>query len=443
MREEPKAPKQPKKKINSAQGFSPKQLMVLKFPYTDYDALIADGAIRSGKTSVMSLSYVLWAMNNFNNCNFIIAGKTVQSCERNVINPLIQVKYLTDHFDCKYTRTNHILRIQRGNKVNYFYVFGGKDESSFMLVQGLTAAGAFFDEVALMPQSFVLQAMARCSVEGSKLWFNCNPESPSHWFYLEWIINPKSKNALHLHFTMEDNPSLSEKKKAYYRSSYTGVFYQRYIKGEWVRAEGCIYSSFTEDNEKYIVDSIDFEKTKFMKFNIGVDFGGNGSKHSFILTGITLRYQNVYVLESELIDPNTTPAELEKQYCKFVKKCFENYPQIMFTTTYADSAEQVLKRGLAAASLKNNLKNKVENSRKDEIIERIRLVTTLMSQGRFFIKRSCKSLINALNNAVWDSKQKTDDVRLDDGTSDIDSLDAFEYTIERDKDNLINAILQK
>lgn len=343
----------------------------------------------------------------------------------------------------KYTRTNHILRLTYGDVKNDFYVFGGKDESSFMLVQGLTAAGAFLDEVALMPQSFVMQVLARCSVDGSKFWFNCNPESPSHWFYQEWILHPEAKNAMSLHFLMNDNPSLSDAIRRRYESQYSGVFYQRYILGQWVRAEGAIYTDFVNDNEKYLVDTIDFAKTKFMRFNIGVDFGGNGSKHAFVLTGITLRYQAVYILESERIEPNMTPKELEQLYCNFVKKCFKNYPAIKATTTYADSAESTLIRGLTAASLEAHLLNKVDKALKDTIIDRIRLTTMLMSQGRLFIMRHCHSIINAFNNAVWNLKNKTEDERLDDGSTDIDSLDSFEYTIERYSADLINATLLK
>ena len=99
----------------------------------------------------------------------------------------------------------------------------------------------FLDEVALMPQSFVNQALARCSVKGSKYWFNCNPEGPNHWFKVEWIDKKKEKNILHLHFTMDDNPSLDEETKDRYKRMFVGVFYQRFILGLWVLAEGIIY----------------------------------------------------------------------------------------------------------------------------------------------------------------------------------------------------------
>lgn len=154
---------------------SPKQLAILKWPYTGKHALICDGAVRSGKTSIMSLSYTLWAMSGFSGCSFGLCGKTVGSAERNIIQPLLGIKYLQKHFTLRYSRSEHVLTVSRGGKQNRFYVFGGRDESSYTLIQGVTLAGVLLDEVALMPRSFVEQALARCSVSGAKLWFNCNP----------------------------------------------------------------------------------------------------------------------------------------------------------------------------------------------------------------------------------------------------------------------------
>ena len=138
-------------------GFSEKQRQVLRFPYTSYDALICDGAVRSGKSSVMSLSFLLWGMGNFRNCAFAICGKSVGSVERNIITPLLAVQYLHDHFTLRYNRGDHMLLVSRGGRENRFYLFGGRDEASYTLIQGITLAGVLLDEVALMPRSFVEQ----------------------------------------------------------------------------------------------------------------------------------------------------------------------------------------------------------------------------------------------------------------------------------------------
>ena len=232
-------------------GLSEKQLAIMKFPYSGYDAIIADGAVRAGKTSIMSLSFVLWAMGNFNNCYFAICGKSVGAVTRNILNPLLTIQYLKNQFDISYNRSDHCLTVRRGQKQNRFYFFGGKDESSYTLIQGMTLAGVLLDEVALMPRSFVEQALARCSVEGSKFWFNCNPENPRHWFRMEWLLQLDNHNALHLHFTMDDNPSLSEAMKQRYKTQYSGVFYKRYIEGLWVMAEGVVYDMFDSQENVY------------------------------------------------------------------------------------------------------------------------------------------------------------------------------------------------
>ena len=209
-------------------------------------AIICDGSVRSGKTVSMILGFVHWAMRFFDGKNFGICGKTISSTERNIILPLLNMPDITDYYSLKYIRgENKRIIIRSGSHTNTFFIFGGKDESSYTLVQGITLSGVLFDEVALMPKSFVDQAVARTLSEPeARYWFNCNPESAEHWFYKEWICNTRQKKALHLHFTMQDNPILSPEQIADAERLYTGVFYNRYIKGLWCVAEGLIYPMF-------------------------------------------------------------------------------------------------------------------------------------------------------------------------------------------------------
>ena len=174
-------------------SISPKQAEIFKFAASNYDAIICDGAVRSGKTVMMSVAFVVWAMGEFDGCLFGICGKSVRSAERNILFPLQQLVSLKKRYTLRYTRTLNLLTItDPKGKENYFYFYGGKDESSYTLIQGITLHGVLFDEVALMPESFVSQAISRTlSVDNSKLWFNCNPESPAHWFYKEWV-RPKT-----------------------------------------------------------------------------------------------------------------------------------------------------------------------------------------------------------------------------------------------------------
>lgn len=256
--------------------FSMKQKKVLTWwcdtsPVKDLDGVIADGAIRSGKTVSMSLSFVMWAMTMFSGQNFGMCGKTIGSFRRNV---LFWLKLMLRSRGYKVLdhRSDNLVEISRNGVTNYFYIFGGKDERSQDLIQGITLAGVFFDEVALMPESFVNQATGRCSVDGSKYWFNCNPDGPYHWFKTEWIDKCKEKHLLYLHFTMEDNLSLSEKIKERYRSMYTGVFFKRYILGLWAMAEGIIYDMFSEDvHVKSITEIIDIlmNSPKYVSIDYG------------------------------------------------------------------------------------------------------------------------------------------------------------------------------
>lgn len=228
--------------------FSAKQLTAMNWwcegsPAEGRDAIICDGAIRSGKTLSMALGFVSWSMFCFQGQAFAICGKTIVSVRRNLITPLLQaLASLGFAYEDKLSRG--YLDIRLGGRHNRYYLFGGRDEASAGHIQGVTLAGVLLDEVALMPRSFVEQAVARCSVSGSRFWFNCNPEHPFHWFYTEWIQKAEQKNALYLHFTMDDNLSLPEKIKRRYRGMYSGVFYDRFILGNWVAAQGLIYPMF-------------------------------------------------------------------------------------------------------------------------------------------------------------------------------------------------------
>lgn len=232
---------------------SHKQKKILAFPYSCYDALICDGAVRSGKTSIMMWAFVRWAMENFSGQRFGVCGRTVDSCTKNIIVPFTAMSLAKERYIIRWRRGDKVMEVRRGAVTNYFEVFGGKDEASYTLIQGRTLAGVLLDEVVLMPRSFVEQALTRCSVDGAKLWFSCNPGSPQHWFYTEWIKRNRERNALYLHFEMTDNPGLSQKTLERYQAMFSGVFYDRYIRGLWVVAEGLIYPMF---DESCIVDEL-------------------------------------------------------------------------------------------------------------------------------------------------------------------------------------------
>lgn len=250
---------------------SPKQRRVMRWWSAPggmkYDALICDGAVRSGKTLCMAVSFFLWAMRSFDGRQLALCGKSVESLRRNVLSEVLPLLH-TLGFLCSEKRTEKALVVRFAGHENRFLLFGGYDESSAALIQGVTLAGVLFDEAALMPRSFVEQGCARCSVEGSRLWFNCNPQGPGHWFYREWIEKAEEKRALRLHFTMDDNPSLSRRVRERYERAYSGVFYRRYVLGEWVAAEGRIYDFF--DEQEYAREA---PKGPWMQWRVSVDYG--------------------------------------------------------------------------------------------------------------------------------------------------------------------------
>ena len=236
-------------------------------PDSRRDALICDGAVRSGKTFCMSLSFILWSFYAFADMDLALCGKTISSLRRNMVTPVLPLLNSLG-FQCEEKLSRNILLVSYKGVTNRFYLFGGKDEGSAALIQGMTLGGVLFDEVALMPRSFVEQAMARCSVSGSRFWFNCNPEHPEHWFYNEWIKQAECKNALHLHFTMDDNPSLSDKVKRRYERLYSGVFYERFVLGKWVAVHGAVYP-FMADEKMYC----DVPAGEFDRYVISCDYG--------------------------------------------------------------------------------------------------------------------------------------------------------------------------
>lgn len=431
------------KKIKSFiwQEFSKKQKKIMTWwcdssPVKDYDGIIADGAVRSGKTISMAPSFLNWAMEKFDGEDFALCGKTIGSLRRNVINTW-KKQALSLGYKVEERRTDNLIIITKGYITNNFYMFGGKDEASQDLIQGMTLAGVFFDEVALMPQSFVTQAEARCSVEGAKYWYNCNPKNPNHYFKKEYIDLRKEKNLLYLHFTMDDNLTLSDKVKERYKRMFSGVFYQRNILGLWVTAEGKIYTAFTKDNiikkedwyHKDINGNYDHPLRKnIVAATMGVDFGGNKSSHAFNLTGYTKGYKQLITIKEKRIKDELTPKQLDKEFIEFVKECKIEYP--MLSTAYCDSAEQVLIRGFRVAIVDARIMLDVRNAVKGEIIDRIRFYCTMMDNLRYLILSDCNETIEAYENAVWDETEE-DDVRLDDGTSNIDNLDAQEYSSEK------------
>lgn len=357
-------------------------------PVKDYDGIIADGAIRSGKTVSMSLAFVFWAMSTFNGQNFAMCGKTIGSFRRNV---LFWLKLMlrsrgyqvTDH------RADNLVEISRGEVTNYFYIFGGKDERSQDLIQGITLAGVFFDEVALMPESFVNQATGRCSVEGSKYWFNCNPDGPYHWFKVNWIDKQEEKHLLYLHFTMDDNLSLSEKIKARYRSMYSGVFFLRYIKGLWAVAEGVIYDMFDED--RHVVDSIELQQQPV--YYVSCDYGTQNAT-VFLLWRKALDGRWACIREYYYSGRDTRKQKTDSEFSDDLKEWLRGIvpERVIVDPAAASFIAELKKRGYNVKKARN------------DVLDGIRFVAMLLNQDKIVFLRCCENTIKEFASYIWDEK---------------------------------------
>lgn len=393
-------------------------------PYQDRDMVIADGAIRSGKTVAMICGFFLWSLSTFQGEIFILAGKTIGALKKNVIGPALQI-LCGWGLTYTYISSGDEARLEVGG--NTYYLYDAHNERSQDRLQGLTAAGALADEAALFPQNFIEQMMGRCSVEGAKVWLNCNPESPAHYVKTELINKAEEKRIYHLHFLMEDNLSLSPKTRERYRRMFSGVFYRRFIRGEWALTDGLAYPQFANEPERYIIDT----PPTIQCAVIGVDFGGTGSAHSFTLTGFTPGMGRVVVLDeyyhSNKKDGVLSPKQVEDAFVDFVRRAKQ---RCRVYEARCDSAEQTLIQGLTIAAARAGLGIEVLNAIKGPIHDRVTFYNSLMAQGRFSVCRGCANTIRALKEAVYDPKKPLEDVRLDDGSTNIDSLDSMEYSTE-------------
>ena len=367
--------------------FSPTQLKALSWgsdasPYRDLDAVICDGAVRSGKTLCMGISFVCWAMRRFDGQSFGICGKAKSSIRRNMIEPLLPV--LRDiGFAVRDLVSKGIVEISYLGRENRFYLFGGKDESSGSLIQGVTLAGALLEEVVLMPRSFVEQACARCSVAGSRLWFNCNPAGPGHWFYRTWILEAEKRNCLRLHFTMEDNPSLTPEIRQRYQKLYTGVFYRRFILGQWAQAEGRVYDFFSPEMVGKAPESCE-------KWYISCDYGTvNPTSMGLwgLRGGVWYRVKEFYFNSREARRQMT-----DEEYARALEGLAggRRISAVIVDPSAASFIEVLRRKGWRV--------RKAEN----DVLSGIRLTSDLLKAGKIVICEGCADCLREMDEYVWD-----------------------------------------
>jgi len=376
-------------------SFSAKQKTVLTWwmpgsPHHNKEAIICDGAVRSGKTMAMGLSFFLWAMTSFDGQRFGVCGKTIASLRRNVLSEILP-RLGALGATWKEKRMENLVTVTFKGHRNQFYIFGGRDESSAALIQGITFAGVLLDEVALMPRSFVEQACARCSVAGSRLWFNCNPEGPGHWFYKTWILEAEQKNCLRLHFLMEDNPSLSDKIRQRYQNLYSGVFFRRFVLGQWVQAEGRVYDFFGPDMVKPAPAG------PFEKWYISCDYGTvNPTSMGLwgLHRGVWYRVKEFYFNSRQEMRQMT-----DDEYAAALNNLAgeREIAAVIADPSAASFIETLRRKGWRVVKAKN------------DVLSGIRQTSDALKEGRIVICEGCSDCLREMDSYVWDLSSENHD----------------------------------
>lgn len=384
---------------------------------------VKTGATRSGKTyqDYYLIPKRLLAVEGKDGLN-VILGNTRETIRRNILLPMQQMYGL-----------EYVGNLKADNSCDMFgqkvFCLGADNVNRVDKVRGSSIKYCYGDEVTTWNKDVFDMLKSRLDKPYSRFDGTCNPDNPRHWFkqFLD-----SDADIYKQAYTIDDNPFLPPEFVENLKREYSGtILYDRYIKGLWVAAEGVIYKLFADHPERFIVDELQGQQIRHAV--IGVDFGGGTSAHAFSCTGFTTGGA-IVTLDEYREQAALEPTKLENDFVDFVKRCQMRW---LVTDVWCDSAEQTLINGLRTAAAKNHLAVNIGNAMKKPINNRIRALCLLMGAGRYFINRKCAETIDALKTAVWDAKKLTEDVRLDDGTTNIDSLDALEYSYEREIPNLI------
>ncbi|MBE6902731.1 MAG: PBSX family phage terminase large subunit [Ruminococcaceae bacterium] len=398
--------------------FSPKQRMALSLLKNGglKRLNIFEGSVRSGKTYISMIMWSFWVAQCPKEQAYLMAGKTLTTLKRNVLEPMSEL-----FGSCfRYSITKKEARLF-GRKI---YLEGAANAGSEGKIRGMTLRGAYCDELTLFGEDFFTMLLSRLSEDGAKLFATTNPDTPGHWLKRDYL-DKKLPDLLSLKFTLDDNPHLPTDYVQALKSEFSGVFYDRFILGKWVAAEGRIYDTFSNGSILTVQELAQkLERNRLMTSVVGVDYGGNGSASVFCHVGFDVGFRNVYVLSEYYDSRNRSAESLISAFADYIAHEKQQHPTLC--AAYCDSAEQLLVKSFRSA-----VRLDVRNALKKPINTRINMLNRLISTGRFFVSEECPRLIDAIRSAVWDERDIHHDTRLDNGSTNIDSLDAFEYAIER------------
>lgn len=404
-------------------GLSPKQREVFKMLKKGEMRRINifEGSVRSGKTYISMIIWGFWVAGSPKNKAYLMAGKTLRTLKRNVLDPMSEIFGSAFSYNI-YKKEADLF----GRKV---YLESAANADSENKLRGMTLMGAYCDELTLFSESFFTMLLSRLSERGAKVFATTNPDDPDHWLKRNYIDNKKA-NLLSIKFKLEDNVFLPEEYIRQLRNEFHGVFYDRFILGKWTKAEGRIYDGFSAKNiigRKELNERLNHKK--LILSVVGVDYGGSGSASAFAHVGFDEEFSNVYVLSEYYDKENRSAENLISAFSEFVQREKERFPTL--SRAYCDSAEQLLVK-----SFRRAVRIEVSNAKKRPINTRINMLNRLIASGRFYVVNECRRTIDAIGSAVWDEHYPSLNKRLDNGTSNIDSLDALEYAIERFENQL-------
>lgn len=398
--------------------YTPKQRALLRLWQEDKlrRLNILVGSVRSGKTWISLVLWAFWVATGPKNGNYLMAAKTLTALRRNCLD-LLQSLVGTKYFTYSLSKKDGLLF---GRKI---YLEGVNDARAENKIRGMTLQGAYCDELTLFTKDFFNMLLSRLSCAGAKLIGTTNPDNPNHWLKKDFLDRENELDLLQMEFLIGDNTFLEKDYVENLKKEYTGVFYERFILGRWVAAEGLIYPLFANNEKDYYIAKKDVPKLKYI--HIGVDFGGNKSQHAFAAVGFTDLLDVLYVLKSQSVPATgTAVADIIRIFKAFAEDIEQKYGFVDYV--YADSAEQAI-----INEMRSRTKYRIVNSIKNPIIDRIRCTDVLLSSNRIKLAAGeNEALADGLRNAIWNDKSAVKDERLDDGTSNIDILDAFEYGFE-------------
>lgn len=379
------------------------------------------GSVRAGKTYIALLWFVMFVLTRSVTEEFLMIGKTLTTLKRNSLNllqSLVGEKNFTYSMSAKEGRLF-------GRTV---WLEGADNEAAESKIKGMTLAGIYADELTEIPKAVTMQCFARISRPGARFIGTTNPDDPENYVNQEIILNPLINKHVEK-FTIDDNTFLDPAYVAEIKKEFTGVFYERFILGNFVRAEGVIFRQFADDPGKWILDMMP-DDVKWMTF--GIDFGVNRSKTIFICTGIRERGAGIVILEEfRISESGVKPDEIERRFCEFARYCIAKYPNIKPTYCWTDQPE-TLTLGIAAAVRREGIPVMVTTANKRQINDRIYAKERMLNLGKWHVMRHCTMVIYSTSNQLWNEKktEKGQDVRLDNDPKVNDVADAEEYSWE-------------